>query len=269
VTFEGWRTNPAFIGAILVSLDLPPELLGDYHLQPGSIAINKGALNKNGVNAPAVDIDGDTRPAGGGIDAGSDELPATVPIPPPAPFPATSVLDNFNRANSTNLGGNWSGSNAGYRIDTSTLEIRGGAAPPKLRSASFGTNEEAYFSFSDVATLNGVQQGLALKSSPTGASMIRITYDRAASSVTVATVTGSVVTTIGVFPGVSFANGNTLGARVSGNTVTVYRNNAPIGTADTGTWTSTGGQIGIWFSGTTNTAAGNARIDNFGGGTLP
>jgi hypothetical protein len=269
VTFEGWRTNPAFIGAILVSLDLPPELLGDYHLQPGSIVINKGALNKNGVNAPAVDIDGDTRPAGGGIDAGSDELPATVPIPPPAPFPATSVLDNFNRANSTNLGGNWSGSNAGYRIDTSTLEIRGGAAPPKLRSASFGTNEEAYFTFSDVATLNGVQQGLALKSSPTGASMIRITYDRAASSVTVATVTGSVVTTIGVFPGVSFANGNALGARVSGNTVTVYRNNAPIGTADTGTWTSTGGQIGIWFSGTTNTAAGNARIDNFGGGTLP
>ena len=96
--------EPGFIGAILVSLDLPPELLGDYHLQPGSIAINKGALNKNGVNAPAVDIDGDTRPAGGGFDAGSDELPATVPTPPPAPFPATSVLDNFNRANSTNLG---------------------------------------------------------------------------------------------------------------------------------------------------------------------
>ncbi len=99
--------------------------------------------------------------------------------------------------------------------------------------------------------------------------MIRITYDRAASSVTVATVTGGVATTIGTFPAVSFANGNTLGARVSGSTVTVYRNNAPIGTADTGTWTSTGGQIGIWFSGTTNTTAGNARIDNFGGGTLP
>ncbi len=268
VSFEGWRTNPAFIGAILVSADLPPELLGDYHTQSGSIAIDQGTLN-NGVNAPAVDIDGDTRPAGGGVDMGADEVPVPVTPPPPAPFPATSVLDNFNRANSTILGGNWSGSNAGYRIDTSTLEIRGSAAPPKLWSSPFGTNEEAYFTFSDVATLNGVQQGLALKSSPTGDTMIRVTYDRTASTVTVATVTGTVATTIGTFPGVSFANGNSLGARTSGSTVTVYRNNAPIGTASTVGWTSTGGQIGIWFSGTTNTTAGNARIDNFGGGTLP
>ncbi len=173
IVFDGWRTNPAFIGAILVSLDLPPDLLGDYHLQPGSIAIDKGAANKNGVTAPVADIDGDTRPAGGGVDAGADETPATVPTPPPAAFPATSVLDNFNRANSPNPGSNWPGANAGYRIDTSTLEIRGNAAPPKLWAAPFGTNQEAYFTFSDVATLNGVQQGLVLKSSASGDSMIR------------------------------------------------------------------------------------------------
>ncbi len=86
---------------------------------------------------------------------------------------------------------------------------------------------------------------------------------------TLATVTGGVATTIGTIPAVSFANGNSLGARVSGSTVTVYRNNAVIGTASTGSWAGTGGRIGIWFSGTNNTSAGNARIDNFGGGTLP
>ena len=44
--------------------------------------------------------------------------------------------------------------------------------------------------------------------------MIRVTYDRAASSVTVATVTGGVATATGTFPAVSFANGDTFGARV-------------------------------------------------------
>ena len=79
------------------------------------------------------------------------------------------------------------------------------------------------------------------------------------------------VTTIGTFPGVSFANGNTFGARV----VRQHRDRLPERRTGSGRprhaerGRVTGGQIGIWFSGTTNTAAGNARIDNFGGGTLP
>ena len=121
-----------------------------------------------------------------------------------------------------------------------------------------------------MATLNGVQQGLALKSTASGDSMIRVTYDRAASTVTVATVTGGVATSVGTITGVSFANGNTFGAQVVGNTVNVYRNNARIGSViSTGAWAGSGNQLGIWFSGTSNTSAGNARIDNFGGGTLP
>ena len=32
VTFNTWRNNPAFLGAILISADLPPNLMGDYHL---------------------------------------------------------------------------------------------------------------------------------------------------------------------------------------------------------------------------------------------
>jgi hypothetical protein len=30
-----------------------------------------------------------------------------------------------------------------------------------------------------------------------------------------------------------------------------------------------GGRIGVLFLGTTNTAAGDARIDDFGGGSMP
>ncbi len=30
--FAPWRTNPNFVGAILVAADLPPKVLGDYHI---------------------------------------------------------------------------------------------------------------------------------------------------------------------------------------------------------------------------------------------
>ena len=70
VTFVGWRTNPAFIGAILVSLDLPPDLLGNYHLStdtvppPGSVEGSAGLpAGAATLNAPAFDIDNQGRPS--------------------------------------------------------------------------------------------------------------------------------------------------------------------------------------------------------------
>ena len=50
----------------MISADLPPNLLGDYHLQATSPAINTGAASKAPTSAPAVDIDNTARPAGGG-----------------------------------------------------------------------------------------------------------------------------------------------------------------------------------------------------------
>ena len=32
LTFTSWRTNINFIGAIMVTADLPPNLMGNYHL---------------------------------------------------------------------------------------------------------------------------------------------------------------------------------------------------------------------------------------------
>ena len=75
------------------ALDVPAELMGNYHLQgTGSPAPNAGAASKGGVSAPAADIDGDGRPALGGVDIGADELPGAAAA-------LTPVLDDFNRAN--------------------------------------------------------------------------------------------------------------------------------------------------------------------------
>jgi hypothetical protein len=92
VTFNTWRNNPGFLGAIMISQDLPPNLLGDYHLQSTSSAINRGAASKSGVNAPATDIDNQARPAGGGIDSGADEAAATT-----SPAACTSQTVNWTQ----------------------------------------------------------------------------------------------------------------------------------------------------------------------------
>jgi hypothetical protein len=62
LSFTSWRTNINFVGAIMVTADLPPNLLGNYHLQAGSPAIDHGAATKSGVAAPTFDIDNQARP---------------------------------------------------------------------------------------------------------------------------------------------------------------------------------------------------------------
>jgi uncharacterized repeat protein (TIGR01451 family) len=79
MTFSSWRTNINFIGAIMVTSELPPTLMGNYHLLDAtSPAYNAGAISKTvgalTVNAPLKDIDGDGRPALGGFDRGADEI---------------------------------------------------------------------------------------------------------------------------------------------------------------------------------------------------
>ena len=77
-----WRTNPNFVQAAIVAIDLPINLLGNYHLTAGSPARDKGAASKTvgalTVNAPATDIDGNPRPSLPGFEIGADEYPVTV-----------------------------------------------------------------------------------------------------------------------------------------------------------------------------------------------
>ncbi len=68
-----WRGNPTFIGAEIVAVQLPPNLLGDYHLGAGSPAQNTGTNQFGGVNAPNTDMDNSYRPAHSIWDMGADE----------------------------------------------------------------------------------------------------------------------------------------------------------------------------------------------------
>ena len=80
VGFNAWRTNINFLGAILVAVEVPPNLLGDYHVPTTSSAVNRGAASKAGVDAPTTDYDGNARPGAGGLfDAGADEVVSTAP----------------------------------------------------------------------------------------------------------------------------------------------------------------------------------------------
>jgi len=87
LSFTSWRTNVNFVGAIMVTADLPPALLGNYHIQQGSFAVDHGAASKsvptyqqppNNLSAPLFDIDLQVRPNGTGnpstnYDMGADE----------------------------------------------------------------------------------------------------------------------------------------------------------------------------------------------------
>ena len=103
LAFAPWRTNPNFIGAILVAADLPPRILGDYHIfSTGSPAYNTGAASKAvpgyqappaTLPAPAADIDDQPRPAtlANPVDIGADEISAAADLSITKTDGATSV----------------------------------------------------------------------------------------------------------------------------------------------------------------------------------
>lgn len=77
VTVLPWRGNPRFVGINLVAVDMPPTLMGDYHVvgltSTSSPAFDNGTVSYGGVPTPNRDIDGDRRPNDLGYDIGADE----------------------------------------------------------------------------------------------------------------------------------------------------------------------------------------------------
>jgi hypothetical protein len=207
-------------------------------------------------------------------------------------FPVTGVLDSFNRANG-NLGANWADGNANgtYRIDGNNVQVRNTGNNVWTANttpwASFGPNQEAYFTFRAVATNAAVtQQGLLLKFTGPGfaannSTFIAVAYNRSANTVEVRTkdaTQGQNVSTLrgtitAAQVGTPFGAGDQLGARAVGNVVTVFKNGKQIGSpveipisgSGSSPWAAAGGSIGVRFAGTTSTFF--ARFDDFGGGS--
>jgi hypothetical protein len=269
VSFNGWRTNPNFIGAILISVDLPPELLGDYHIGTGSPAVNLGVLSRSGVTAPTTDIDGGVRVPP--PDAGADEIAAAGA----GLFPAVGVLDNFNRANGA-LGSNWTSQQNGYGIASNRLRaVNGTSSTVPIRWAtSFGPSQQAQFTFVKPSG-SASQQGVVLKHRSGSMIGVVVLPGQRVRVVTTATSQGTVNRL--TIDNVTFASGDTLGAEaLADGTVNVYRNGQRIGSvsvrAGTTPWPQSlvtgGGNVGVLVVGAQTNTTNDAVIDDFRGGSL-
>jgi hypothetical protein len=293
LTFTSWRTNVNFIGAIMVTADFDPTLLGNYHLlNTSSPARNTAAASKTTpayqqplptIAAPTIDIDNQGRPGGGAFDMGADEVDGTTiggggggGGGTPA-LPTLSVLDAFNRgnANTLNNGSNWSQpilfGNASIRVNSNqAFAAVLGWAMWNSPTAGFGAQQGAAFTFAS-STLNN--SALLLKASggsaTTPQNYIRVQYQTTGGGQVVigtTTNTGTSFTTLGTFAS-PFVSGDTLTAKAnSDGSVDVWKTTAAnvttyLGHSSTSAFTGAG-RIGILLP-------TNARVDDFKGGTLP
>jgi hypothetical protein len=155
VTVLPWRGNPRFVDILMVTTSATPNLLGDYHLQGTSPAIDFGADNKAGTNAPSTDIDGHLRPAGE-VDSGADEIGDAGPVIPTVLL-YFSTLD-INPAPPGLAGGDdadiyaWDGTTYGRFFDASAAGLPGGADIDAMLVVDADT---FYLSFDGTVNLTG------------------------------------------------------------------------------------------------------------------
>jgi len=275
VQVQPWRGNPNFVDSLIVAVNTRVDLLGDYHLLAGSPAIDAG----NNIGAPPVDIDDDGRPLGASVDIGADEWVAAQPA-----FPSTGVLDDFNRADGA-LGANWAGNTGTDNFAILNQEVQvllDGSV--FWDTASFTPDQEAFITLTKMEP-TASEQALILKfngaNNPVNnrAELIKVVYENANSSVQIWTKEDRQDWVLQAAFGVSFADGDILGARAQADgTVSVFQNGLLIGSrnlkAGPAPWSdaliSGGGQIGVWYTGIDYATTGvDARFDDFGGGNMP
>jgi predicted extracellular nuclease len=201
----------------------------------------------------------------------SDHDPVLIGLNLEAPFPATALLDAFNRPNGT-LGSNWKGATGSYRIAGNQVDVRRDGAI--YWKTPFGTSQEVFVTLTNIDPA-GFEQDLLLKAQGQygpnwGEGVIELQYHAASNTVELWTFRPDTLTwySYGSLP-LTFANGDQFGTRaLSDGTVIVYKNGVEAGyftlnAADQAFFNPKGGYIGLWFIN-----ASNAFFDNFGGGTL-
>ncbi len=185
-------------------------------------------------------------------------------------FPTTVVRDNFNRANGT-IGNTWYGYPSAFSIASNQLDVTASGSNTFIlwKSSSFGADQEAYVTLTQIDATPGNEHRLILKSQNSknvASGLISVVYDAASQTVQVWTyhpTQGWVQH--GASISAAFVNGDQFGARARPDgTVEVYRNGMLLGTFNITSWPfyNSGGYVGMWF-----VNAPNALLDNFGGGT--
>ena len=182
------------------------------------------------------------------------------------PFPSTTDLDPFHRANGP-IGAPWVGSTNGLVIASNGARQVSSTSYPIWNGAVFGPDQEVFVTFDSLAT--GGERDLMLKVqgtswqdghaqvhyTPDAQSLIMLTYDRTAGWVRIG---GPFAVTLGP--------GDRLGARMyATGMIEAYKNGAVIGSASAGGWpfASGGGRIGAMFA-----SAIGTRLRAFGGGNV-
>lgn len=298
-----WRGNTNFVGADIVSLDLPVTLLGNYHLAGGSPAVNAGTALKSGVLAPNQDYDANPRPSQARFEIGADETSAGFPNTPvlfPRPGGASlaaagrvaalspdempfRIFVPIIRGGAPNLLDGWLGETWNFEVDlddnvqvvTSGLLV--------WNEDTFDGDQEAYLTFTAVSP-TATRQDLLLKAAglAPGATigpntrLLDVGYDATTGSVIVETLEpGGVWVNHATFEGLEIVAGDQFGAQAfSGGIVQVYLNGEMIAWVDLSVgdepwpYLGDGGQIGVWFEGP-DFQADAAGFTDFGGGTLP
>ena len=188
------------------------------------------------------------------------------------PFPTTSILDNFNRSNGA-IGSNWTTSGfSAYPLVISSDEAaatEGANLDGGVWNASFGPILEAYVDIPVLPTTTGF--GLFLRGNSTATTCYSLLYALGSPNAIGLYYFsgGSFVGQAGSSINVTFAAGDTLGARMVGNVLTLFRKTGGVwsvlGTiTDTSNYISGAGYIGCYTYNDTT-----VRLDNFGGGTVP
>lgn len=194
-------------------------------------------------------------------------------LPGGGSFPTTSVLDNFNRANEgPPPSGSWGGTilsagSHGMKVGSNQCGIDSSNPGSGYWNTTYGPNQEVYgkgVSFGSsyislflrllnpTATSQTCYEVYFYQGSP--ANTIRV-Y-RWDSSSTNAQLGGDISQTV--------TDGDSIGASISGSTITVYYK------AGAGAWTSLGTRTDATYSasGYVGVAIYGATLDDFGGGTI-
>jgi len=194
------------------------------------------------------------------------------------PFPTTSLLDNFNRANGA-LGSNWTAGTITGETGAPTIvsnTAQGGTSGSSLSAnwnvTSFGPDSEVYATVTSKIT-SGLSSGMQLRARYNAGSKNTYTVyaeaDTGTDTWTLFKVSNSAYSQLGATFSQEFAVGDAIGLSVVGTTLTAYYK------ASGGSWTalttrtdstfSAAGLIGMELEPGSGTFG---SWDDFGGGTV-
>jgi hypothetical protein len=182
-------------------------------------------------------------------------------------------LDNFNRANGT-LGSNWGG--VIFNTGNTALEIRSQHAAGVTSSynsnywsaSQMGPDAEVYADVPTVTANNDFIYVMLRITQPNGGGngyRVRVDKQSGTDVISIQRVDNATSTTLGATFSQEVSNGDAIGLRAVGTTLTAYYKPASgswvaLGSRTDSTYT-TAGYIGLGVYGSTG------RLDNFGGGT--